>query len=526
MMRMSGWEGFNRRRVSVLGTVNSGSKAGLFSGSGMGMGELELEDMQGMLASGYGDLKCSRFLFLRFGGPAKADATKKWLAGLVNLVTTAGFRREKSQRVGLPQAVQIALGRPGLEALGLDDGVLRTFAPEFYEGMAGKGRAELLGDHGKSAPKGWELGGPGREVHALLMLYAGTARRLETLSRGQERNFRAAGIKLLHAVDGSFHPEPGLEENEHFGFRDGISQPRIRGLDKTRSSRTNVVQPGEFIFGYKGENGTPPTSPSVLNKADPGDVLPRSRFRGRKDLGRNGSYLVFRKLSQDVRGFWSYFHQQASGEYSSEARDAMAVKLASKAMGRWPSGAPLVLAPDKDDPELGRSRRNNRFLFHKADPEGLKCPIGSHMRRANPRDSLTAAFWPDASDPKASLKISNRHRILRRGRPYGTFLKDPRARRPESGDRGLLFFCVNTDLGRQFEFIQHTWLINPKFAGLAHDGDPVCGDNDGVHDGQMTMQGCPVREKLHGLPRFVRVRGGAYLFLPGIRALRYLSGAV
>ena len=165
------------------------------------------------------------------------------------------------------------------------------------------------------------------------------------------------------------------------------------------------------------------------------------------------------------------------------------------------------------DPELGRNKyRNNDFAFAATDHDGFACPVGSHIRRANPRDAL--AF---PAEPKRSLTIANRHRIIRRGRPY----HEVSAATGEVVEQGLLFVAINATLHRQFEFIQQSWLNNTKFNGLYDERDPLSSANPG--DGMMTIQAKPVRERLHGLPRFVTVRGGAYFFLPSIRALKFLA---
>ncbi len=201
------------------------------------------------------------------------------------------------------------------------------------------------------------------------------------------------------------------------------------------------------------------------------------------------------------------------------------VALAAKLMGRWPSGAPLVLAPDADDPALGGA---NLFLYRPTDPDGFACPVGSHIRRANPRD----AFRRIADTAEESIRTSNQHRILRRSINYGEPLfpkqdlengRAPVDLEDDGQPRGLHFMAINTDIQRQFEFIQETWLNNGTFNGLYDNKDPFIGDNDGT--GTMTIQRQPVRHRVRDLPRFVHVRGGAYLFLPSITALRFLAGA-
>ena len=214
-------------------------------------------------------------------------------------------------------------------------------------------------------------------------------------------------------------------------------------------------------------------------------------------LLHNGGFLVFRKLAQDVKGFQSFVERATRNGDGSNNPDR-AKLLSAKMIGRWPSGAPLTLAPEKDNQELGSNKyRNKDFGFATTDHDGFACPVGSHIRRANPRDAL--AFPPD---PKLSLNIANRHRIIRRGRPY----REALAASGNEVEQGLLFLAINASLVRQFEFIQQSWLNNPKFNGLYDERDPLSSAIAGG-DAMMTMQAKPVRERLDGLPRFVTVRG-------------------
>jgi len=174
-------------------------------------------------------------------------------------------------------------------------------------------------------------------------------------------------------------------------------------------------------------------------------------------------------------------------------------------VGRWPSGAPLVKAPDQDIPALAD---DNDFAYHD-DPLGLACPIGAHIRRANPRDSL-------ASGPAASLDTSDLHRLLRRGRSYGP------AGDGGGNGTGLYFICLAGNLARQFEFVQHTWLNSPTFNGLYDDADPLISSHHPA-GATFTVPARPVRHRYRDLPQFVRTRGGAYFFLPGVSAVRYLA---
>jgi Dyp-type peroxidase family len=294
-------------------------------------------------------------------------------------------------------------------------------------------------------------------------------------------------------------PARELGDTEPFGFHDGISQPIIAGLPKAARA-TRTVPAGEFVLGYPNARGQLAGRPLLPASEDPGRLLlPDPAGSGAVDFGRNGSYLVFRQLEQDVEGFWQFMDaatRRADG--SADAGDRAA--LAAKMVGRWPSGAPLVKAPDHDAPALAD---DNDFAY-RDDPRGLACPIGAHIRRANPRDSL-------GPEPAASLDASDRHRLLRRARSYGP-----------GGGTGLYFICLAGDLARQFEFVQHTWLNSATFNGLYADADPLTGSRHPA-GATFTIPARPVRRRYRGLPHFVRTRGGAYFFLPGVSAVRYLA---
>jgi deferrochelatase/peroxidase EfeB len=199
------------------------------------------------------------------------------------------------------------------------------------------------------------------------------------------------------------------------------------------------------------------------------------------------------------------------------------VALASKFFGRWPSGAALVLAPERDDPTVAN---DNDFGFAGPDPDGFICPIGSHIRRVNPRDSLAM------SPPAESMRSANRHRVIRRATFYGErAVSDdlaygshaPPGPVADAGPTGLHFFAINADLARQFEFVQQSWSNQAAFNGLVANKDPIVGNNDG--SGIMVLQGSPIRARIKAMPRFVTARGGAYFFLPSLTALRFLSRA-
>ena len=462
----------------------------------------ELDDIQGIIAFAYGDLRAACFVMLGIKDDASARA---WLGRLGPRLTTAGG-------TPAPAAINVAITAAGLRHLGLPAPSVDAFAPEFVDGMVTPTRSRQLGDTGASAPATWAWGGnPAEPVDLVLMLYSRDQGGLDTLYRAQAAGFEGGGLAQQAKLDTS-----DLGVVEPFGFRDGISQPLVEGFPGTTGTGADPVKCGEFVLGYPNEYGLYTDRPLLDWSADPGRVLPRDPSgSGRADLGRNGSFLVFRQLEQDVAGFWQFVERRsrrAAGPSDPSAREHLAARM----VGRWPSGAPLVQAPDRDDPGLATA---NDFGYFHEDPDGLRCPIGSHIRRTNPRDSL---------DPKpgtqASLDIGKRHRILRRGREYGSRLLPEQAIAAAGSDpderRGLYFACVNGNIGRQFEFIQRTWVNNPKFDGLYDDRDPLVATEPG---GSFTIPGLPVRTRLTGLPSFVTVTGGAYFFLPGIRATRYLA---
>jgi Dyp-type peroxidase family len=476
------------------------------------MPPLQVDDIQGILLYGYGRLRHACFLLVSVAEPADA---RTWLGTLD--VRNAVFDPDKVDR-----CLNIAFTPEGLTRLGLGNDLLAELAPEFREGMAGTAhRQRILGDHGESGPDTWRWGGPRNpEPHVLLMLYGRDDDALSALLYEQLSQFTGSGLRLIEKLDTNWLPQ----QKEHFGFRDGVSHAGIGGFH-TNTTPDNTIAPGEFVLGYPNAYGQYTQRPLVSPERDLRGILPPAADApGLRDLGMNGSYLVFRQLSQDVGRFWAFCDEHARQGGAADRADAH-VRLASKMVGRWPSGAPLVKSPDVDDPAL--SGDNNFLYYGSGDPHGFKCPIGSHIRRTNPRDALE----PNPGSAR-SIEVGKRHRVLRRGRPYGAPLAasmeiaDMLAAGDDAGERGMHFICFNTHIGRQFEFIQHTWVNNPCFDGLYEDDDPIAGDRGGARGrpaGTFTIQSDPIRTRVTGIPRFVHVRGGGYFFMPGIRAVRYLA---
>lgn len=445
--------------------------------------KVEIDDIQAIVLTGYAHLNEAVYIFLHIRNGARA---RRWLQGLLpEIATAAAWPLDENGRAIKPQTrINIAFTHAGLAALGLPPETLESFPTEFREGPTTPARASLMGDVGPSAPEEWELGGPRSEaVHVLVMLFAATSDLVQELkTRHLEELHTMDCVRILAEQTTSRLPD----SKEHFGYRDGISQPGVAGTTPPGPGQ-EMVQPGEFVLGYPNEYGLLPP-------------MPRPH-----ELGWNGSYLVYRKLEQDVAAFELWLESASGG--NPQEKEFLAAKL----VGRWRSGAPLTLAPEDDDPALGRdSRRNNDFLFANLDPRGYRMPLGSHVRRTNPRDGLE-------ENARLSIIASRRHRILRRGRPYGP----PYSAGAAAAPRGILFIAINAEIRRQFEFVQQVWMNDPKFAGLHTDKDPFATNHDG--ENTLEIQRYPVRRLLRGLPRFVTVRAAGYFFVPGLRALRWLA---
>jgi Dyp-type peroxidase family len=466
----------------------------------------DLKDIQGIIIHGYGKLAAACFVLLQI---TNAKAAKNWLRKLADQITSAQTNPSQS---GQQTCLNIAFTHEGLKTLGLDETTLSQFSNEFQEGMSlTEHQQRLLGDFGESDPQRWQWGSSTTEpIHILLMLYAIDEATLDRVYEEQAQAFNSGGVKQIRKLDTYRLPK----HREHFGFRDDIADPAIAGISK-QGTPENTINAGEFILGYPNGYEQYTNRPLVKAERDSQKVLPNDpQGSGDRDLGRNGSYLVFRQLHQEVRSFWQHLEQVSQ---NSQER----LKLAAKIVGRWPSGAPLVESPDDDAPDLADK---NDFLYYNSDPHGFKCPLGAHIRRVNPRDSL-----PPERGSQETLERVNRHRILRRGRTYGKPLAESmeaddilKAEAFDS-DRGIHFICFNANISRQFEFIQHTWVNNPKFHELYSDDDPLIGDRAQGEATTFTQQATPVRKCLAGLPRFVQVRGGAYFFMPGIGAVRFLA---
>jgi len=433
---------------------------------------LDFDDIQHILLT-RAPAMTGRYEFLSFRNPAGARA---WLTAILEKVHSAKAMRESVEKD--KRWVTVAFTCNGLRALGVDEASLATFPEEFRQGMVA--RAEMLGDTARNHPSNWTDKTSSPDLHAIVILFArDAAERGRCVSEHAKLIEQCEGVEVLSALDLEATP-PFEYAHDHFGYRDRLSQPVIEGSgDEPTPGSGGPLKAGEFILGYPDENGHV--------------QLPQPEI-----LSRNGSFMAYRRMEEHVGAFRDFL--RAHGK-TPEEQELVAAKL----MGRWRSGAPLVLATDKDDPALGADpKRNNDFNYKQQDPHGYAVPLGAHIRRMNPRD--TAANM-------------NRRRMIRRGATYGPALAEGA---PDDGqERGIAAFVICASLIRQFEFAQNVWANDKNFHELGNERDPIIGNQDGTLEYKIPKR--PIRKTISGLPAFTTVKGGAYFFLPGLNALRYLS---
>jgi len=446
-------------------------------------------DIQGDILRAYGDSYArTSYIFLSVGDAA---AGRAWLSERVGQVTTA---------VDLPAAkrpeatLNIAFTSAGLAALGLPAATIATFSDEYNEGMAG--RAAELGDVGASAPDQWDSKLGTGKAHVLVTINARSETALDDALAALKNGLDAAGLSIAHEEHAQLLPG----KREHFGFADGFAQPALEGASEHKVRGGGVPEEdgwrplalGEFILGYEDEE----------SRTDPQRRLPSAPA---DPLGSHGTYMIWRKLHQDVALFRRTL-REASELYEGGDEEL----LAAKVVGRWRSGAPLVTNP-ADTPAQFDARADgaNDFRYRPGDTDGHRCPLGAHIRRSNPRDAL--GF---------DGKLTFRHRIIRRGMPYGPEL-DPASDEDDGTPRGLVFVCFNASISRQFESIQRQWLEDGNVFGLGEDTDFLLG----AKTGKMTIPGATPFFLAPQGP-FVTTRGGEYLFVPGITALAAIADGV
>jgi len=490
------------------------------------MTPVDYSDVQGLVRFGFGKLTEAKYALLRIRNPAAARA---WLR---QAPVTSAVAMDPPPST----ALQIGFTAPGLTNLGVGDPIIGQFSPEFLAGMTEPSRARRLGDIGRNAPETWEWGYEGTTPHLVAMFFAEKGKLASFLqsSKGAEWDDAFEELRWLATAD--------LDGVEPFGFADGISQPQIdwerkRDTSGTQLDYTNIAVLGEFLLGYPNEYNNYDDRPLLDPDGKSAKLLPAEEIPQKKDLGRNGTYLVIRQLRQDVRKFWQFLYEQAG--HNATAAD----RLGAAFVGRTRAGDPLVPIQSQPIPGIDpKSAAQNNFTFA-ANEDGARCPFGAHIFRANPRNAdfegrptglkkliAMVGFGPNGfrDDLMSPVRF---HRILRRGREYGPGLSAEEALAPgppDEPERGLQFVCLNANISRQFEFLQNAWIANTKFSGLTNQSDPLLGNRE-------NLPGCPVTDeftipqsdgaprRVQGLPQFVTVRGGAYFFLPSLRALRYFA---
>jgi Dyp-type peroxidase family len=428
------------------------------------------------------------FRFLEVTDPARA---RDWLTRLLPMVTT-----EEPWATKPTATLNLMFTWRGLDALGLPEAILTAFPEEFQQGMAM--RAKLLGDTGKDAPEHWtEDFGTGR-IHIVASVYAlDEAALRERFEQLDGVAAQTGGVEIICQQTANRLVREGPDGRkhypEHFGYTDGLGQPGFKGVPMKSAPGAGSAEAdgtwrqlalGEFLLGHENEDG------EIASSGLPEAVL------------RDGTYVVYRKLQQDVAGFRRFLREQGARYHGGEEL------LAAKIVGRWRDGTPLALSPHTSSPEIAWDDRRNNDFRYADDPNGFRCPIGAHIRRANPRDALPFG-----------ASMVNSHRLIRRGIPYGPAF--PEGQLEDDGvERGFLFIAYQTNLARQFEFVQALWLNDGNKFRIGDDLDPLVGQ--GAGSGKMTVPGYPPHF-VSPLPSFLKTRGGEYLLRPGVTGLQYLA---
>jgi Dyp-type peroxidase family len=443
--------------------------------------------IQGNILKPY-SLPYAGFVLVGIGNDRAAG--RAWLAELERVTEAC----DQERRPPPSHACNVAFTYEGLRALGVPEQLLQLFPDDFREGMQERARRRL-GDVDCNDPDGWERGLRDTDGgHVMLMLRAADETERDTKMAEAIRAIEGHGLGVLYTdVSDPLPIRPGVAQGcsgaarEHFGFADGCSQPAIDGTDAARQDKYQRVKAGEILLGYRDEN----------------DVVP-----GAARFFRNGSFMVFRKLEQRVRAFRRVLPENADERARS--------RVAAKIVGRRYDGEPLV--GDRPDESSGRRADMNDFRYGSPsaelppdkrpdDPHGFQCPLGAHIRRAFPRDALAGGETR-----------TRRHRLLRRGMPYGTALgEDAPNDVPDTG-RGLLFICFNASIARQFETIQR-WCHDGNLFDVPGEADFLLAPGPAT----MTIQGEGEPELLARTDPLVVTRGGGYFFYPGIDALRAVT---
>jgi Dyp-type peroxidase family len=458
------------------------------------MSKLNASDIQGFVLRGY-NLPMARYLFLRLEGARRG---RTLVHRLLSQITT-GQRWD----AGKPQStLNIGFTFGGLRSLELPLATLITFPVEFQQGM--RHRSQLLGDTGVNSPTHWDplwreedihiwLGINGQSAAAIDVCQASVLAMLQETEGATLLGFQDAAAQVVNSV-----PTTG----EHFGFTDGFGNPDYLGVE--RSS-----QPGQGKLLDDGKTWAPlATGELLLGYADEAGELPVAPVPHL--LAANGTFMVYRKLHQNLATFRTWLDHQATLYGGGKE------KLAAKLIGRWRDGTPIELSPDHSDPAIAQDPNRSTDFKYAADADGSRCPMGAHLRRVHPRD----AFGFNG-------RLVNRRRITRRGLPYGTFVAED-VPVVDTDDRGVIFMALNASISRQFEFVQQQWIQYGNDSHLGNDKDVLMGNHGGhgrfVIPGDTTPANPPFM--CSHLPDFVELRGGDYFFLPSITAIGMIALAL
>jgi Dyp-type peroxidase family len=455
------------------------------------MSDIDVSDIQGFSLKGY-NFPHARYLLLELLQP---EAARNFVERLLPVITT-GERWEIDKKP--TSTVNLAFTYKGLVQLEVPLASLLSFPLEFQQGM--KARGDILYDTGKNGPEHWDPVWKDDRVHAWLAVNARTPEALEErCAVMQQWMTETGGAKLLHAQDAcAIYVKEKVTTQEHFGYTDGFGNPDFKGADRqctpgqgklTSDGKWEALATGEFLLGYADEAGELPVAP-----------IPHL-------LGRNGTFMVYRKLHQNVATFRNYLDEK--GKLYGGGKE----KLAAKFVGRWRDGTPVEVSPDEPNPAIVADNNRNTDFKYGGDPKGVRCPIGAHIRRAHPRDAF--GFNGD---------LVNRRRIMRRGLPYGEYVPEGQPVRDED-EHGIIFLALNASIFRQFEFVQQQWIEYGNDPHLGNDKDLLTGNHEGT--GKFMAQGTTDPKNppfmCGGLPSFVELRGGDYFFVPSLTALAMIA---
>lgn len=493
---------------------------------------INLPEIQGNILAGF-NKDHQKFLFLRIEDAAKA---KVWLKQVIPMVSdckkvkAANEERKSSKTAAKAAWLNIAFNYPGLKKLSAPH--LSQFPEEFKEGMAA--RSVHLGDVGSNAPEQWDSWLSDREfLDVMILLAADATEDLASLLSDILSKLPTSGLSLIHIQNGEA-PPGDASPNEQFGFRDGISQPGIKGFTESIGTEPtqgapgqDLLWPGEFVLGYSTQIGK--TDPSFNGP----NQNPGQKSTNGPDWTENGSFLVFRKLEQDVAAFRNSIRANAA------ALGVDPEVLGAKVVGRFRTGCPMEKPkappntldsndgdPSKVDPQYVQEVHINDFEYGN-DPQGTFAPRSAHVRKAYPRDErFLDSSGKALPDSKLNESSTQTHRILRRGIPFGSYMEIPYAGlashfMDDGVSRGLLFLCYQRSIKDQFEFIQTAWVNDHNFPQAGDGADPV------MAQVKVDAMQCPFKGQsaptTFDLRHFVTTNGGEYFFQPSISALHLLS---